>query len=333
MKLLECTKSAGCATKYPPKDMFELTLPLSDNPNILAGKNFNDDGYVINCGGTNLIQSVDILAPIVNDPYDFGRIAMANAISDIYAMGGRPFTAMNISCFPEMTSQNKGVLQAILNGGFSILEETFTILAGGHTVTDENIKYGAAITGIAGKNITVNSGLKVGDYLILTKPIGIGVLVTALKSHIVPGKKEKDIEKIIVNTCTQLNSIGYDIIQNFNLSACTDITGFGLGGHIIEMAIASNVTVKMYSIPLLPCIKDYDVVANRTIQNYQAFKNFCDIHKLEYEYLFDPQTSGGLVLAVPETKIPQIQNILKDNDYTYDIVGHVTEKQEKYLVD
>ena len=294
---------AGCAAKYSPKDLSILMENIKDYNSVSN----NDDAAVIECNRT-LLQTVDIISPIVSDYYAFGQIASVHSMSDIYAMGGKPYCAMNIVAFPELNTFNSNGLKAILEGGKDKLIEANCLLAGGHTVVNNDIKYGLSVTGIAGKNITYNSNLQEGNLLILTKPLGIGILVSAIKVGL--GDKDK-IEKEIIRICTQLNNS--DVIQKFDIKAATDITGFGLGGHLIEMARASNVSIELYSEEIVPAkyVAMYiDLENNRMYENIQFNKQYCDIKNDEFvNLIFDPQTSGGLVLAVSKDKIKDVKTL------------------------
>lgn len=209
--------------------------------------------------GHALVQSVDVLTPVVNDAFAFGRIAAANALSDIYAMGGEPWSAMNVAFFPPALAEDdpEGLLTSILRGGLDAMNEAGAVLAGGHTVQDEELKYGLAVTGVIDpEHLARNDGLKPGQVLLLTKPLGTGVLSTAVKAG---WDGAAASEANLVRWCGRLNSVGGTVIRELRLSAATDITGFGLGGHALEMALASHVCVRLVAtaLPLLPRALEY----------------------------------------------------------------------------
>ena len=222
---------------------------------VLAGRARNEDAVVLSVpAGKALVQTVDILAPIVNDAFTFGRIAAANALSDVYALGGEPWCAMNVACFPQALAEDdpEHILSDILRGGQSALLEAGAVPAGGHTVQDDELKYGLAVTGIIDPaHIAVNSGLRPGQRLLLTKALGTGILATAVKARW-DGAAESEAE--LARCCGRLNKVGGAVIREFHLPAATDITGFGLGGHALEMALASEVCVALdtAALPLLP---------------------------------------------------------------------------------
>jgi selenide, water dikinase len=252
------------------------------------------------------VQTVDFFTPIVDDPYLYGQIAAANALSDVYAMGGRPLTALAIAGFPK-----KGVdaetIAAVFQGGFDKLQQAGVSLLGGHTVQDEEIKFGYAITGaVDPKRILTNAGAKPGDALILTKPIGTGVVGTAIKFNRAPAAAVSDA----VASMTALNKTAADVLARFDgVHACTDITGFGLLGHSTEMAVASHATLSIQaaSVPVFADVLEI-VGRNRSggmVSNQEHFEKLvqfrADVPDVFQDLLFDPQTSGGLLAAVDES--------------------------------
>jgi len=275
---------------------------------VLADRARNEDAVVLAVPeGKALVQTVDILAPIVNDAFAFGRIAAANALSDIYAMGGEPWCAMNVACFPQTLAENdpEHILSDILRGGQSALLEAGAVLAGGHAVQDDELKYGLAVTGIIDPaHMAVNSGLRPGQRLLLTKALGTGILATAVKARW-EGAAESETE--LVRCCGRLNKVGGAVIREFQLSAATDITGFGLGGHALEMALASEVCVALdtASLPLLPRVLAYARDGLIPAGSHLNRKHWIcstlvetDVDESLESVVFDAQTSGGLLLAV-----------------------------------
>jgi selenide, water dikinase len=255
--------------------------------------------------GPALVQTVDFFTPIVDDPYLYGQIAAANALSDVYAMGGRPLTALAIAGFPKKGLDTE-TIAAVFQGGFDKLQEAGVSLLGGHTVQDEEIKFGYAITGaVDPKRILTNAGATPGDALILTKPIGTGVIGTAIKFNRAPAQAVAEA----VASMTSLNRTAADVLARFDgVHACTDITGFGLIGHATEMAVASHVTLSIQaaSVPVFAGVLEI-VGRNRSggmASNQEHFEKVVqfrpDVPEVFQDLLFDPQTSGGLLAAVDE---------------------------------
>lgn len=279
--------------------------------------------------GKALVQTVDVLAPVVNDARAFGRIAAANALSDVYALGGEPWSAMNICCFPTclLGDDPDEILADILRGGLEALVEAGAVLAGGHSVQDDELKFGLAVSGLIDPaHIAVNSGLRPGQRLILTKPIGTGVLSTALKAC---WDGWEEAEAALCRWCGRLNKAGGRLIATHRLSAATDITGFGLGGHLLEMARASDVCVAVdtENVPLLPQALEYARLgfipsgshANR-LYCAAATEHAAPLDEALESLIFDAQTSGGLVLAVPPDLVEQVSaELLAAGDLAADI--------------
>lgn len=287
---------------------------------VLAGRARNEDAAVVRVPeGKAIVQTVDILTPIVNDPFHFGRIAAANALSDVYALGGVPWCAMNVVCFPSACEGEEGerTLGEILRGGLDALQEAGAALVGGHTVEDPEIKYGLAVTGIIDPEcIATNDGLSSGDVLVLTKPLGTGVLSTAVKAR---WEGWEESEALLRRWCGKLNKGGAAVIRALGLRAATDVTGFGLGGHVLEMALASGVGVELETraLPLLPRAEEYardglipsGSHANRRYWEARIHVGEGVSRELE-SLVFDAQTSGGLVLAVPPSRLDEAVRLL-----------------------
>ena len=277
---------------------------MKRHPNLLVGIETSDDAGVYKLNDdTALVQTLDFFTPIVDDPYHFGRIAAANALSDVYAMGGTPLTAMNIVCFP-IADMPKVILKDILRGGLEKIYEAGAVLAGGHSVDDQELKYGLSVTGIVHpEKILTNRGAKVGDKLILTKPVGTGIIATAVKGKLA---SQQALQALIGVTST-LNDKASQIMLKYETHACTDVTGFGLGGHLLEMARGSGVAIGVHAekIPIIPEAKAYALMGLIPAGSY-ATKHFCE-HSVEIDpatetvlldLIFDPQTSGGLVISI-----------------------------------
>lgn len=279
-------------------------LPVNSHPNLLVGIETSDDAGVYKLSNdVALVQTLDFFTPIVNDPYHFGRIAAANALSDVYAMGGRPLTAMNIVCFP-ITDMPKEILKEILRGGLEKIHEANTVLVGGHSVEDQELKYGLSVTGLVHPDkILTNKGAKVGDQLILTKPIGTGIIATAIKGKLA---SQKALDTMI-DVASTINDKASQVMQKYETHACTDVTGFGLGGHLLEMARASHVEIAISAekIPMMSEAKEYALMGLIPAGSY-ATKHFCEqmveikpgLETIVMDLIFDPQTSGGLIISI-----------------------------------
>jgi len=315
-------------------------LPLTHDPNLIVGFEKADDAGVYKITDElALIQTVDFFTPIVDDPYIFGQIAAANALSDVYAMGGKPLTAMNVVCFPIKTL-DIGVLKAILRGGLDKLIEAETTLVGGHSVENNEIKYGLSVTGIIHpEKVLTNMSAHIGDYLILTKPLGTGIINTAIKGGLAG---EETITKVS-NTMVTLNKDASIAMQEVGVSACTDITGFGLLGHLSEMIRGNDFGMIVYAgkVPYFPEAKkfaDMGMVPSGTYRNKDFFSQWIRFDSTVPQYLqdifFDPQTSGGLLISVPRGKADSLLTQLRGkNVHEAVIIGEVVaEPKEKIIV-
>jgi len=292
-------------------------LPLEKDPNLLVGRETSDDAGVYRLSDDMaLVQTIDFITPIVNDPYDFGRIAAANSLSDVYAMGGRPVTAMNVVCFP-VKSMDKAVLREILRGGLEKIHEAGAVLVGGHSVEDPEIKYGLSVTGVVHPDkVLTNAGVKPGDALILTKPLGTGVLATAIKARLISGEAQRRA----IESMAALNAQAAEIMAGYPVNACTDVTGFGLLGHALEMAAASEVAITIFveNVPLLPEVID-SVQMGLVPAGSFSNRNFCArrirdselVDPMVLDVLADAQTSGGLLISLPEYQASALLDDLK----------------------
>jgi selenide, water dikinase len=288
-----------------------------------------DDAGYVPFGGGLLLQSVDFFTPIVDDPYRFGQIAAANALSDIYAMGGVPLTAMNLVAFP--CSLDLGILREILAGGHSKIEESEAALCGGHSIQDDEPKYGLSVTGFVREDKVVrNVGAEVGDVLVLTKPLGIGILTTALKKDLV---SEAEIEDAI-EAAVQLNRGAGEAIHTVPVSAATDVTGFGFLGHLSEMLEASGVgaIVRRSEVPVWE--RAIPLAAKGSYpgglgSNWEYLDHKVIADGVEAEALlplFDPQTSGGLLISVPAERAEELVNVLEKHNTSGAMVGEIVER-------
>lgn len=279
-----------------------------------------------------LVQTVDFFTPIVDDPFTFGQIAVVNALSDVYAMGGTPLTGMNLVAFPIKTL-SPSILKEILLGGLSKMKEAGVALVGGHSIEDPEIKYGLAVTGlIHPKKILTNAKAKVGDKLVLTKALGTGIIATALKGQMA---SEEAVQKIVESMVT-LNKTASEQMKIFGAHACTDITGFSFLGHALEMATASQVGLVIQSgaIPIFPEAMEYakiGLVPGGAHSNRQFFSCKVEVQssvsELLLDILYDPQTSGGLLISLPPEEAEKLVKALKKEGHVYSsIVGEVVEE-------
>lgn len=302
------------------------------DPRVLVDFDLMDDAGVYQLTDElALVQTVDFFTPIADNPFTFGQIAVTNALSDVYAMGAKPLTALSVACFPEDLEAE--ILAQILKGGESKLEAGVALL-GGHTVNDKELKYGLSVTGTVHPNrVLTNAGAEIGDLLILTKPLGTAVLTTALKRGIV---SEEEIDECILSMAT-LNKAAMEAMIKIGVHGCTDITGFGLIGHGVEMAKAANLQLEFNwdKLPLLPKVMEFirkGAVPGGTYSNQEYFQEdvFLGSRTVDEKLLlFDPQTSGGLLIAVsPELAEELLDLINSEQPIKGAIVGRVNEKSK-----
>ncbi len=277
------------------------------------------------------MQTVDFFTPIVDDPYTFGQIAAANALSDVYAMGGRPLTALNIICFP-VSCQPLEIMEAILRGGYDKVIEAQAVVVGGHSVEDPEPKYGLAVTGLVDPaELITGSGARPGDCLVLTKPLGTGIIATAQKGEVIT---EQDAAAA-VEGMSYLNAAASAAMLEIGVSACTDVTGFSFLGHLYEMLVSSNVGAEIVyqHVPLYPAVKDMVAMgmipggAYRNLEYMRAhldWKGSSDLKDDALIILADPQTSGGLLVAVSEEKVEAYLAALKKSNTAGHLVGRIT---------
>lgn len=283
-----------------------------------------------------MIQTVDFFTPVVDDPYTFGQIAAVNSLSDIYAMGGEPALALNIIGFPNCLDPD--IMAEILKGGASKVMEAGATIAGGHSVEDDEPKYGLCVTGfIHPDKILKNYGARADDVLILTKPVGTGIVNTAIKADMCSEESRSEA----IHIMSTLNKYAKNVIENYPVSCCTDITGFGLAGHAAEMAEASDKTfiINSKAVPVIKDASEYasmGLVPGGSYRNREYFENRVSVDNAEEQFVdlaYDPQTSGGLLFAVDEKYADSIMKELKTNlDTEFAIIGRVEEKTGKYNV-
>ena len=336
IRLTTLSKSAGCAAKIGPGELQEVLsqLPKNTDQRLLVGTETSDDAAVFQLTeDMAMVQTLDFFSPMVDDPYTFGQIAAANALSDIYAMGGTPVTAMNIVAYPNCLGTE--ILGEILKGGASKVQEAGASLAGGHSINDEEPKYGLSVTGLIHPDkIRKNCGAQPGDVLILTKPIGCGLINTAVKAEMA----SEAAKAAVIQSMTTLNKYGCEVFQNVEVHACTDVTGFGLAGHVLEMAKGSGVSIQITfsKLPVLPEALEYarmGLVPEGSYRN-RAYVDreteFGTLKEEEIDLVCDPQTSGGLLVSVPQNEVPGILEQLKKSNQGLDfaVIGTVLEKQD-----
>lgn len=337
-KLTELTKTSGWAAKIGPETLSKILdkLPKMHDNNLIVGIETSDDAAVYKLSDDiATIQTLDFFTPVVDDPYIFGQIAAANSLSDIYAMGGKPVVALNIVCFPNCL--NIDVLGEILRGGADKVIECGAVVVGGHSVQDDEPKYGLSVTGIVHPDkVLKNYGCKVGEKLILTKPLGTGIINTAIKGEVA----SKEAYDMAVKVMATLNKYAGEIIQKYNVSACTDITGFGIMGHGYEMASGSDVTLKLYK-DKIPYIKEAREYAEMGLVPEGSYNNR---HYLDGKYsligvdtwlediLFDPQTSGGLLISASSEECDKILIELNKLELPSMIIGEVVDKGNSFIL-
>ncbi|MPM67353.1 Selenide, water dikinase [bioreactor metagenome] len=307
LKLTKLAQCAGCGAKVGAGVLAQLLsgLPVRHDPNLLVGYDTSDDASVYKISDDLvLIQTVDFFPPIVDDPFTFGQIAAANALSDVYAMGGEPRLALNLLCAsPQMSPE---AVHAVLRGGYDKVYEAGAVITGGHSIQDSEPKYGLSVTGFGHpEKIWMNSRAQAGDVLLLTKPLGIGILTTAHKG----GMADENAYAQAIEQMRTLNKTARDIMTNFTIHSCTDVTGFGLLGHALEMAKGGGITLILEHerIPLLP--QAYELAELGLLpEGMYRNRNFAGSHvfaapgvsRAAQDVFYDPQTSGGLLMAVPE---------------------------------
>jgi selenide,water dikinase len=336
--LLSTVEYGGCSAKLSAEKLSEALahLPKVKNDRLLVDIETHDDAGVYKISDTcALIQTTDFFPPICSDPYEFGQIAASNALSDVYAMGGAAINAMNIVLFPSNRIP-LDVLAEILKGGQSKVAEADAVIVGGHTIDDYPPKYGLAVTGIIHpEKIITNAKAKPGDILILTKPIGSGIIVAGKRINVVGAFEYQTV----LDSMKLLNKKGAEIMQKYNVKSATDITGFGLLGHALKMAKASDVSFIIHStkIPIFDQVSelaDLGCLPGAGFRNQEYAGKFCNFdNAVDYNkkmILFDAQTSGGLFMAAPAEKAPFIIEDLQKNGYPQSsMVGRVIEKSDK----
>ncbi len=338
--LLTTVTQGGCSAKIPPQQL-EIILKHLDcpsHPNLLVGTDTSDDACVWKLNDSQaIIQTTDFFPPICSDGYEFGQIAAANSLSDVYAMGGDPITALNLVMFPRK-ELDLIILQDILRGGADKIKEAGAVIGGGHSIDDKTIKYGLAVTGtVHPDRIITNNNAQIGDKLILTKPIGTGIIIEGKKLN----KADNSHYQNALDSMKRLNNSAAKIMQEFNVNAATDITGFGLMGHSFEMAKGSNVSIDLFpqEVPLLegayeiatrikrPCALARNI---EYVQDKIDFGNTLD--ETQKMIMFDAQTSGGILMSVAETDAKIVLKNLQNEGLSHaSIVGEVIPFNNKQI--
>ncbi len=333
VKLTELVEAAGCAAKLAPGYLSQVLagLPRVDDPRLLVGFDGSDDAYVYDLGdGRGLVGTTDFFPPMVDDPFLFGQVAAANALSDVWAMGGRPALALNLLCFPNCLGIE--VAGQILAGGADKCREAGVIVAGGHSINDHEPKFGLAVTGFVELDrMLANAGAQAGDALVLTKALGTGVLTTAFKAQLLDDAGVK----VATDSMICLNKYAAEALEGLDAHAATDVTGFSLMGHACEMAEASGVTVEILAsaVPLMARARE---MAQMGLIPAGAYRNrdffgprvemAADVPLDLADVLFDPQTSGGLLVALPGEQAEVYAARLRDLGQPAAVVGQVAEK-------
>ncbi len=318
MRLTEYSHGAGWACKLSQKELAQVLTHFkqqnnSDTSQILVGLDSPDDGGVIDIGnGIRVVQTVDFFTPILDNPFDWGKVAAANALSDIYAMGGTPISSLQLVSWPREDLSFE-ILSEVLKGGLEIMQSAGCNIIGGHSIDDKEPKYGFAVTGIINDAIYKKRNLQVGDKLFLTKPLGSGIISSAIKKNIASEKAISEVTEVM----TALNDKALEAAKELNANAITDVTGFGLLGHLIEMIGDSDVTVNIYldNVPVIEHAKEYfnnGVYPSGSKRNFDSAKEniiYSDDQESFVKILSDAQTSGGLLISAPNDNSIDLDDI------------------------
>ena len=343
IKLTQYSRGAGCGCKISPEVLEKILaggIQFTDK-NLLVGNSSRDDAAVLDMGnGTALISTTDFFMPIVDDALEFGKIAAANSISDIYAMGGKPVLAIAILGWP-VDKLPTSLAQKVTEGARMICREAGISLAGGHSIDSPEPFFGLAVNGIVDiENLKRNDSATVGDILYLTKPVGVGIFSTAVKRNVI----SQDHLQVLTDQLTTLNKVGEALGKISGVSAMTDVTGFGLAGHLIEMADGSGLSAEIdYSkIPFLEGVSDYlskRIIPDATYRNWNSYGKKINFEKnvnvMEaFSTLPDPQTNGGLLFAVNPASVPAVEKLLMQSGLEKFItpIGKMTARQEKSIL-
>ena len=339
VRLTEFSHGAGCGCKISPQVLDEILksqLCIAPDPNLLVGNQSKDDAAVYDLGnGSAVISTTDFFMPIVDDPFEFGQIAATNAISDIYAMGGRPLMAIAILGWP-IDKLGADVAQRVVDGGRQACQNAGIPLAGGHSIDSVEPIFGLAVTGIVDKAlIKQNDSAQAGCLLYLTKPIGIGILTTAEKQK----KLKPEHARLAPDAMCQLNSLGAELAKLDGVKAMTDVTGFGLLGHLLEMCQGSDLAarIEFASVPKLPHIEDYLALGctpGGAQRNFDSYGHLIgELSLVQQQILCDPQTSGGLLVAVSPDAESAFIKMSRDHGLTLAPIGQLTSKEAAHFIE
>ena len=334
IKLTSFSHGAGCGCKLSPKVLTTIlhsVSPKLEDPNLLVGNDNRDDAAVYDMGnGTAIISTTDFFLPIVDDPFTFGRIAATNALSDVYAMGGKPLMAIAILGWP-IDKLSPEVAAQVMEGGRKACSDAGIIIAGGHSIDNPEPIFGLAVTGsVVISNLKRNDKAEPGSILYLTKPLGVGILATAQKK----GLLEDEHKDIAANSMVILNDVGLELSEMEEVTALTDVTGFGLMGHLLEVCEGSNVSanINYKEVPIFKEIHGYldkKCIPGGTLRNWDSYGHKLNIQdERKRHILCDPQTSGGLLIAVKKEAAQKVESILKSKGLYAEPIGELIDKSE-----
>lgn len=339
MRLTEYSHGSGWACKLSQGELAQVLKQLKqqkiDNPNVIVGLDSPDDGGVIKIGeNIQLIQTVDFFTPILDDPYDWGRVAAANALSDVYAMGGYPISALQLISWPR-SDIGFDILSKVIEGGAKVMKDAGCNIIGGHSIDDKEPKYGFAVTGIIEGKIYTKTNLQKGQRLILTKPLGSGIIATAIKKGIADSASIEEITEVM----TTLNHNALSVAKELQAEAITDITGFGLLGHLSEMLIDEELsaTILLNRVPILSSAKKYfnkGIYPSGSQRNLDSILNQISFDNLsldEIKYLADAQTSGGLLFSIASDSMFNVEDIKKNYNVDLWEIGEITSRYNKKI--
>ena len=306
MRLTQYSHGSGWACKLAPSELAQVLKQFEQHKalkseNLIVGLDNPDDGGVINVGDTKIIQTVDFFTPILDNPYDWGRVAAANSLSDIYAMGGEPVSALQLVCWPR-DEISFDVLAEVINGGLDIMAEAGCTVIGGHSIDDKEPKYGFSVTGVIKDNPILNNNILDKDKLFITKPLGIGIIATAIKKEVASDDEILEATNIMAS----LNKKAMEFAKDYKANAITDVTGFGLLGHLSEMLKGSKLSATIYSekVPVISGVEkllDKDIFPSGSKRNLESIRDklIFDIDNKKIQIFSDAQTSGGLLISLP----------------------------------
>ena len=306
MRLTQYSHGSGWACKLAPSELAQVLKQFEQHKalkseNLIIGLENPDDGGVINVGDTKIIQTVDFFTPILDNPYDWGRVAAANSLSDIYAMGGEPVSALQLVCWPR-DEISFDVLAEVINGGLDIMAEAGCTVIGGHSIDDKEPKYGFSVTGVIKDNPILNNNILDKDKLFITKPLGIGIIATAIKKEVASDDEILEATKIMAS----LNKKAMEFAKDYKANAITDVTGFGLLGHLSEMLKGSKLSATIYSekVPVINGVEELlekDIFPSGSKRNLESIRDklIFDIDNKKIQIFSDAQTSGGLLISLP----------------------------------